>query len=45
LLVEVHGPDWEYNRMGKVEGDRGDLEAAERHFRKALDFTGQSGIP
>jgi len=29
-----------YNRMGKAEGDRGNLEAAEHHFRKALELSG-----
>jgi 4-amino-4-deoxy-L-arabinose transferase-like glycosyltransferase len=29
-----------YNRMGKAEGERGNLEAAEGHFKKALELAG-----
>lgn len=29
-----------YNRMGKAEGESGNLEAAESHFKKALELAG-----
>jgi tetratricopeptide (TPR) repeat protein len=29
-----------YNNMGKAEGERGNLTAAEAHFRKAIDLAG-----
>lgn len=45
--LPLTGPQFEaralargYNRMGKAEGERGDLAAAEAHFKKALRLAG-----
>jgi tetratricopeptide (TPR) repeat protein len=32
-----------YNRLGKAEGERGNLEAAEGHFKRALQLDGRAG--